>query len=261
MRDLLLAIDAGNSTIVFGLFENEKLKEKWNMLTKKISADELGLWLCSALDRIGISPERIGDIVISSVIPSMNIIINQACQLFLNHTPLFVTVKEVAHFLPIAYPKVRQIGADRLVNAAAVYVKYECPVIIIDFGTATTFCVVTPESGFVGGCIVPGVEISMDALISKAEKLNPIVWDIPNKVIAEDTVDAIRGGIFYGYSALVDGIVKRMRDELKKDVRVIATGGWSKVFFQGAQSIDEVIPDLILDGLRIIIQKNKHVIS
>lgn len=258
MKDLLLAIDVGNSTIVFGLFENEILSEKWRIVTRKISVDELGLWLCSALQRSRINVDSINGIVVCCVVPSLEAIIDDACRLFLKQTPLFITVKETAPYLPIFYPKVQQIGADRLANAAAIYERYKFPVIVIDFGTATTFCVITPESGFLGGCIVPGVGISLDELINRAEKLTPIVWDIPERIIAQDTEEAIQGGIYFGYSALVDGVVKKIQDELGAKTRVIATGGWADVFFQGAESIDEVIPDLTLDGLRILFQKQQQ---
>ncbi|MGA1867487.1 MAG: type III pantothenate kinase [bacterium] len=261
MNNYLLAIDVGNSTIVFGLFENGSLIEKWRIITRKMSADELGLWLCSAFAQSSINLDLIEGIVICSVVPSLDTIFNQACKLFLDTEPLFITAKETADFLPISYPKVQQIGADRLANAVAIYERYKCPVIIVDFGTATTFCAVTPESGFLGGCIVPGVGISLDALVSKAERLNPVVWEFPRRIIAEDTSDAVRSGVFFGYSALVDGVVERMQNELGTKTKVIATGGWADVFFQGAESIDEVIPDLTLEGLRIIFEKQRHGIS
>ena len=127
MKDYLLAIDVGNSNIVFGLFENGSLREKWRILTRKISADELGLWLCSTLERSHIKSDLIEGIIICSVVPSLDTAINKACQKFLSHTPLFITAEETADYLPISYPKAQQIGADRLANAVAIYEKYRCP--------------------------------------------------------------------------------------------------------------------------------------
>jgi len=255
MSKFLLAIDVGNSNITFGFFKNDDIVEKFRTITRKMSVDELGLWLTSAIEYTKFSFRKLDAVIVSCVVPSQTETIKKMSQKYLKCEPIFISAKEIKNYIPISYMDLNQIGSDRLANAAAIYGKYKSKVIIIDFGTATTFCLISPESEFLGGCIVPGFEISLNALYEKAEKLCPIDFKIPDKIIANNTADGICGGIFYGYCALVDGIIKRMLDEIGFRVRVIATGGCLDLLIGGIGSIDEVIPDLTLLGLKTIFKK------
>jgi len=255
MSGLLVALDVGNTTILVGVFEGVRLMKEWRFHTKKDqTADELGCLVLDAFRGANIPLEKVTGSVMSSVVPSFTDRVKEMCLNYLGCTPLEIDPGR-EEYIPVAYPDPKQIGADRIVNAVAAYEQYRAPLIIIDFGTATTFCALSTQGEFLGGCIVPGIGVSLDALIGHAERLAPITWQRPDSVIAKNTDDAIRAGLLFGYSALVKGIVDRMRVEMGVDARVVATGGWAPVIREEAECIDVVDPHLTLQGLRIIYER------
>jgi type III pantothenate kinase len=255
MSKLLLAIDIGNTTIRMGVFNASALIGDWRFSTmKEKTEDEIGGIIVSALSIKGIKVDEIEAVIISCVVPSLTERIKGMCERYIGSIPIEIDPGR-EEYLPIAYPEPQQIGADRIVNAVAACEKYAPPLIIIDFGTATTFCAISERGEFMGGCIVPGIGISLDALMQRAERILPITWKQPECIIGKSTEDAVRAGIFFGYAALVDGIVKRMREEIGGVPKVIATGGWSTVIQDAAVSIDVIDPHLTLEGLRIIYER------
>jgi len=257
MSDLLLAIDLGNTTIQAGIFETQDLIGEWRFSTKRENtADELGLMFLNALNSKGISANSIEGIIISSVLPSLKHNLKHLCSKYFDCSPIEIDPGR-EEYLPVTYPNPKEIGADRIVNAVAACEKYGAPLIIIDFGTATTFCAISPKGEFMGGCIVPGIGISQETLIRRAECLSPVSWERPRNIIAKSTGEAIRSGLLFGYSSLVDGIVKRMRKSMEGDPKVIATGGWANIIMNETESINIIDPYLTLEGLRIIYERKR----
>ena len=252
MARLLLALDVGNTTIQMGLFDKHRLIKDWRFYTRKEqTSDELGWIIQGAFQSIDMDPKSVEGVVISCVVPSLMNRLKMMCEDYLGCSPLEIDPGKEEYF-PVAYPDPRQIGADRIVNAVAGYKKYGSPLIIIDFGTATTFCAISKEGRFLGGSIVPGIGISLDALVKHAERLTPITWSSPPCIIAKTTDDAIRSGLLYGYASLVHGMVKKMKKEMEGCPKVIATGGWAPTIAEEADCIDQIDPYLTLEGLRII---------
>ncbi|MGA1795717.1 MAG: type III pantothenate kinase [bacterium] len=257
MSGLLIAVDIGNTTILVGVFDGKRLVKEWRFHTKKDqTADEFGCLVLDAFRGADISAERIAGAVMSSVVPSLTDRVKEMCRNYLGCTPLEID-PGMEEYIPVAYPDPKQIGADRIVNAVAANEQYGAPLIIIDFGTATTFCALSPEGEFLGGCIVPGIGVSLEALIGRAERLSPVTWQRPASVIAKNTDDAIRAGLLFGYASLVKGIVERMRSEMGVNSRVVATGGWASAIQEEAECIDVVDPHLTLQGLRIIYERRR----
>lgn len=254
---MLLAIDIGNSHVVLGVFDGEKLRESWRVGTKtSITSDEYAMILKDLFSFAGLEFRRIDGIIISSVVPPLLPTMEDMAKKYFSVTPLIVT-NEIKTGIILRYDNPREIGADRIVNAAAAYRIYGGPLIIIDFGTATTFCAVTKTGEYLGGAIVPGVKISAEALYQRAAKLPRIELIRPERVIGRDTVSAIQAGIIFGYAGLVDGIVARMKREFAQDARVIATGGLADMVAAETQSINEVRPELTLEGLRFLYEMNR----
>ena len=255
MSKLLLALDVGNTTILMGLFNHTRLLRDWRFFTRKEqTSDEIGWLVMSALQSIDVRPERIEGAIISCVVPSLTDRLMEMCTHYLGCAPLVIDPGREEYF-PVDYPDPAQIGADRIVNAVAGTEKYGSPLIIIDFGTATTFCAISEEGAFIGGCIVPGIGISSDALFEHAERLTSVTWVRPQCIIAKNTEDAIRSGLLFGYASLVDGIVERMKKEMGVTPSVVATGGWASLIAEEAKCIDRIDPYLTLEGLRIIYEK------
>ncbi len=258
MTRLLLAIDVGNTTIQVGIYDGPNLIGDWRFSTmKEKTSDDIGCMLLSALSAKGILSSEIDGAVISCVVPSLADRMRKMCLTYFYCNPLELEPGK-EEYIPLAYPEPGQIGADRIANAVSACEKYGAPLIIIDFGTATTFCAISPKGEFMGGCIVPGIGISQEALLKHAERLFPVSWKSPKSIIAKDTDDAIRAGLLFGYASLVDGIVQKMKREIGDNAKVIATGGWSSVIKQEAESIDKVDPYLTLEGLRLIYEKKKN---
>lgn len=255
---MLLAFDVGNTNIVLGAFNGKKLLKFWRIGTdKNKSSDEYGVLIDQLFRYEGMSLSDVRDVMISSVVPTI--------MYTLEHMALKYCKKEAMIVGPgiktgmnIKYDNPKQVGADRIVNAVGAYEKYGGPLIIVDFGTATTFCAISKGGEYLGGAITPGIKISSDALFQRADKLPRVELIKPNKVICKNTVSSMQAGIVYGYVGLVDYIVNKMKKELEDpDTKVIATGGLSTLIISESSSIDVVDKLLTLDGLRIIYERNK----
>jgi len=254
---MLLAIDIGNTNVVLGVFEGEHLQESWRIGTKaSITADEYAVIVKDLFAFTGIDFKQIDGIIISTVVPPLLSIMTEMSRKYFKIEPLVVT-SELKTGITLSYENPREIGADRIVNAAAAFRLYGGPLIIIDFGTATTFCAVNANGEYLGGAITPGVKISAEALYQRAAKLPRVELARPRTIIGRDTVSAMQAGILYGYAGLVDGIVERMKKELSPDARVIATGGLAELVTPEARSAIEVRPNLTLEGLRFIFDANR----
>jgi len=253
---MLLVIDVGNSNTVVGLYHDDQLLNYWRIRTvSDHTIDEYGMLLLNLYSTSKTSSKSINAVIISCVVPSMLNILEPLCRKYFHVTPLIVG-PGIKTGMPIYYDNPKEVGADRVVNAVAAHEKYEGNLIIVDFGTATTFDYVSEKGEYMGGCIAPGVVISSEALFEKASKLPPVELSRPKFIVARDTVSSIQGGIMFGYAGLVDGIVNRIKKETGTESTVIATGGLAKVITEQTESIDLVDEMLTLEGLKIIYSRN-----
>jgi len=253
---MLLAIDAGNTNIVFALFDGETIVHAWRCKTDaNRTADEYVSWLYPLFTRSGIEFETIHNVILSSVVPDANFNLLRLCDMF-GWKPFVVGPDNVGLKINLVRPQ--EAGADRLVNACAVIHDYGSPAIVIDFGTATTFDVVNEKGEFCGGAIAPGINLSMVALQQAAARLPRVSVAKPDKVIATDTVNAMQSGIYWGYVGLIEGMLARITAELGTKPHVIATGGLAALFAEAIPAIDKVDVDLTLRGLLHIYQTKKN---
>lgn len=250
---MLLVIDVGNTNTVMGIYDGSKLVIDWRIRTERnTTADEFYVLTTSLFAGSNIRPEDITRTIISSVVPPMANILDAFCRKYLANEPIWVNAKSIAT-MPILYSNPNEVGADRIVNAVAAFHEYRTSLIIIDFGTATTFDAISEKGEYLGGAISPGIMISAEALFMKASKLPRVdIFTPPKNVIGTDTSNSIKAGIIYGYAGLVDGIVRRMKAEMGRSPRVIATGGLAVVMQQVTETIEKVENNLTLEGLRII---------
>ncbi len=254
---MLLAIDVGNTNIVLGVFDKERLVESWRVGTKtQITPDEYAMIFKDLFNFAGLDFRQIDGVIVSTVVPPLLQIMAETSRKYFRMEPMIVT-NEIKSGIRIRYDNPKEIGADRIVNAAAAFKLFGGPVIIVDFGTATTFCAVTKEGEYLGGAIAPGIRISAEALFQKASKLPRVELTRPRSVIGGDTVSAMQAGIIYGYAGLVDGIVERIRKILSPDAKVVATGGLAELISPETSSIQEVKPHLTLEGLRLLFEINR----
>ena len=255
---MLLAIDIGNTNIVLGVFDQELLTESWRLMTmRERTSDELGILVTHLFERSDIELSRIDGIILSSVVPPLTRTMEEMCERFFEKRPL--TVDPVTNTgMPVLYEPPSDVGADRVVNAVAAYEAFgrahSAPVIVVDFGTATTFDAISAHGEYIGGVICPGIGISADALFQRAARLPRVDVRKPPAVVGRTTVTSMQSGLFFGYVAMVDGIVARIRGELKGGDRAmcIATGGMADILAAETKAIQRVEPDLTLQGLRII---------
>jgi type III pantothenate kinase len=253
---MLLVIDVGNTNTVLGVFDEDELVHDWRIRTViEHTVDEYGMLMYNLYKSSKISSKAIQSIIISCVVPPMLHILERVCEKYFQVKPMIVG-PGIKTGMPIFYDNPREVGADRIVNAVAVYEKYKKEAIVVDFGTATTFDYVSPKGEYMGGCIAPGIVISSEALFKRASKLPRVEFSIPKSIIAKDTVSSMQAGIIFGYAGLVDGIVARMKAEVQSNPLVIATGGLARVVQSEAKSIEIVDEMLTLDGLRLIYQRN-----
>ncbi len=250
---MLLVIDVGNTNIVVGVFKGEQLITNWRIRTERnTTEDEFNLLASGLFASRGLSSKDIERTIISCVVPPMVTILDSFCQKYLGHCPTWVDASSYSG-MPILLPNPSEVGADRIVNAVAAYRRYQSSLVVIDFGTATTFDAVSDKGEYLGGVICPGIMISAEALFRKASKLPRVeIFSPSDKVIGKTTIHCIQSGIIYGYAGLVDGVVKRMRSEMGTDPKVVATGGLSELMSGVTDCIDTVNRDLTLAGLRII---------
>lgn len=253
---MLLVIDVGNTNIVLGIFKGMELMDHWRVSTDRLrTTDEYGVLIRNLFYLNGVNSDEIDAIIISSVVPPVMPTLERMCQRYFGLTPLVIG-PGVKTGMDIKYDNPREVGADRIVNAVAAYEKFGGPVIIIDFGTATTFCAVDKKGTYLGGAICPGIGISTDALVQRTAKLPRIEVVSTDKVICRNTVESMQAGVFYGFVGQVDGIVARMRKELGCKAKVVATGGLAVIVAPATDAIDVVEPMLTLEGLRIIYDRN-----
>ncbi|MCF8067273.1 MAG: type III pantothenate kinase [Desulfobacterales bacterium] len=257
---MLLVIDIGNTNTVLGVFDGSRLIKDWRIRTERdTTEDELYALFSSFFTQAHIDEGTIERTIISCVVPPLMMPMDALCRKYLRHAPMWIDARS-ASGMPILYNNPSEIGADRIVNAVAAFQKYKVGLIVIDFGTATTFDVISPKGEYLGGVISPGVKIAAEALFQKASKLPRVEMFIPPAtVIGKDTNTCIQSGIIYGYAGLVDGIVGRVFEEMTdSQPKVIATGGLAPLMYGVCKTIEVVEPQLALEGLRIIDEKQRN---
>ena len=253
---MLLAVDVGNSHTVFGLFEEDSLRAHWRIATRReATADELGVTLRALFASGELAPASVGGMIVSSVVPNMNGVLTAVGGSYFGVEPLFV-VPGIRTGMPILYENPHEVGADRIVNAVAGKARLGAPVIILDFGTATTLDVVSPDGAYLGGVIAPGLGVAAEALFERAARLHPVDVQRPQRVVGRNTEESIQSGLFYGYASLVEGLVRRVRRDIGADAPVIATGGLAPGIESELPFLEEVDLNLTLHGLRLVWSKN-----
>jgi len=254
---LLLTIDLGNTNTVLGVFEGAELRAHWRLATRREqTADEYGILVRNLFMSSGLVPTAIEGVALASVVPPLTPVLVALSKQYLDLEPLVVE-PGVRTGMPILYEPPGDVGADRIVNGVAAFAAYGGPVIVVDFGTATTLDVVTRKGEYLGGVICPGVGISADALFQRAARLPRVDVRHPGKVIGRSTVGSIQSGLYFGYAAMVEGIIARIRAELGEPARVVATGGLAETLAADIPSIEAVDPVLTLTGLRLIWERNR----
>jgi type III pantothenate kinase len=254
---MLLAIDIGNTNITIGLYENETLGPRWRLATDhERMPDEYGLQVLGLLNHAGHNPEAVSGVCLASVVPPLTGKFVEACRKYLRCDPLVVDTG-VKTGVRIRYEDPRAVGADRIVDAAAVQHLYGGPACVVDFGTATTFDAISTEGDYLGGAIAPGIGIAAEALFLRTAKLPRVDLHRPPAAIGRNTVHAMQSGLLFGYVSLVEGMVARFRKELGPSMKVIGTGGLAEVVSQETEVIEIIAPWLTLDGLRIVWDLNR----
>jgi type III pantothenate kinase len=250
---MLLVIDVGNTNAVLGVYDGSELRQDWRIRTERnTTEDEFNVLINSLFAAGNISVRHVDRTIISCVVPPMVTILDAFCRKYLGHAPQWVDAKNCAG-MPILLKNPAEVGADRIVNGIAAFKKYGTSLIVVDFGTATTFDAISEKGEYLGGAISPGIGIASEALFREASKLPRVeIFVPPEKVIGKDTISSIKSGIIFGYAGLVDGIVRRMQAEMGTQPKVIATGGLARLLFDVSETIEAVEPALTLEGLRII---------
>jgi type III pantothenate kinase len=253
---MLLVVDIGNTNTVLGVFDGNRLAADWRLETKqRQTADEYGILARNLFALANMEVTRIRHIVIASVVPPLNSVLEEMALKYFGIKPLFVE-PGVKTGMPVLYDSPADVGADRIVNAVAAYEKYRGPTIVVDFGTATTFDAISAKGEYLGGVITPGPGISAEALFARTARLPRVEIKAPGKVIGTSTVGSIQSGLYYGYIGMIDGILERMIHELGAKTKVVATGGYASLIGTGSSRIQEIDLNLTLEGLRLIYEKN-----
>ncbi len=253
---MLLVIDVGNTNTVIGVYDNEELVASWRAATRQeATADEYEILLRGFFRKPGIDPGSISGVIVSCVVPPLVATFSELSESLLGCKALIVE-PGIKTGMPILYDNPKEVGADRIVNAVAAFNKHKGPLVVVDFGTATTFDAVSENGEYMGGAIAPGIGISMDALFVHAAKLPRVEFVQPKTVIGKNTTHSIQSGIFFGYVGLVDAVVTRLKNELGPKAKAVATGGFAELIARESCCIDEVDGALTLTGLRLIYAMN-----
>jgi type III pantothenate kinase len=253
---MLLAVDIGNTNITLGVFDGKTLGKRLRFASNPaVTADEYGIAMLDSFRRAGVAVSNIQSVALGSVVPALTPLFAEACRNYLGRRP-FVVDGTMETGLRSLYDNPRQLGVDRIVDAAAAYKLYGGPACVIDFGTATTFDAVSPDGCYLGGAIAPGMGITADALFRRAAELPRVDYERPASVIGRNIQQSLQSGLVYGYIGLVEGMIARFRAELGPDMKVVATGGLADVIAKETAAIDIFAPWLMLDGLRIVYQMN-----
>jgi len=259
---VILVLDVGNTNTVLGVFKEKKLLVEWRISTDaKKTADEYGIQVMQLFHQSELKTEQIKGVIISSVVPNIMYSLEHMIRKYFNLIAMVVG-PGVKTGINVKYDNPKEVGADRIVNAVSAHEIYKRSLILIDFGTATTFCAISKDADYIGGTICPGIKVASDALFERAAKLPRVELVKPEKIIGKNTVSSMQAGIIYGYIGQVDYIVNVMKSEMismgEEEPFVVATGGLSKLISDESFAIDEFHPNLTLEGLRIIYEKNKE---
>lgn len=259
---MLLTVDIGNTNIVGGLFSGEKLEQTFRLsTTKDRTVDEYAALFYQLFTLRSVAPSEIDACIVASVVPPATDIVTRAISQVVKVEPLTVGGPGLRTGIRIRYDNPREVGADRIVNAVAAHARYQEAVIVVDFGTATTFDCVSADGDYIGGVIVPGVQVSLDGLLVRAAKLSRIELAEPPQVIGKNTAHAMQSGIVHGYASLVDGLLEKIEVEMETKCRTIATGGLAEKICSHTKRVQEVAPNLTLEGLRLIYEKNRGALA
>lgn len=254
---MLLVVDSGNTNTVFAIYDGDEERGSWRCgCNPRRTADEYAVWLIDLMALEGLKRSDVTAAIISSVVPEGNFNLTSLCQRYFKCDPLMVSHEGCNLGFEILIDRPEQVGADRLVNTVAVHGRYEGPLIVVDFGTATTFDVVDAEGNYRGGVICPGINLSLDALYMAAAQLPRVDIRQTSQIIGKATVPAMQSGIFWGYIGMIEGLVSRIRKEYGADMTVVATGGLAPLFSKATDVIQHVYPDMTLRGLLEIYKRN-----
>ena len=254
---MLLAIDVGNTNVVFAVFDGDKIVGQWRISSDaRRTSDEYGIWLTQVMERAGIKPAAIKGAVVASVVPQTLYDLRMLAKNYFECELLIIGAPGVKTGITAKIDNPREVGADRLVNAFAAWQRFKKALIVVDFGTATTFDIVSSSGDYIGGVIAPGVNLSLETLHKAAAKLPNVGIMRPDKVIGTNTIGAMQSGIYYGYAGLIDGITARIKAEYGQPMIVIATGGLASLYAKACPAIEQLVPDLTIHGLRELFELN-----